>query len=537
MNINDIRNRLNKTSLRKVQKDVVETVFNALEYDQQKILVELAPGSGKTAIIQTILTFLTEEEDSNNGILVLVNDKAALESMTQALQNANLPFSRRIETSTFEYDITLATQRAFLHDMSQSLLKEYNIIICADAGSMQSYRYADFFDLSDAHIIGFFNAVYGNSDYNWFSDVKPVYSNTPKKEALIYYQETDALDFLIDLFHRSGINKIEKKPKVQIDKQEYRPDLIMEKDDNLIYVELKTYRGPTVYNYLLDIAATQLLRYKQNFTEIYAKSLVGKKPAFYLAVLCLVDPNLKSQYLRDHDIHILDVADLLYLTQSDSELYKRLTQMLPYPVDHIPSSKPDSPLLNILEFPPEETEVDIPSISLIDKLRQCKTGKNAKAASQYEQICNEIIHYLFAPEFSKEIRQFKTFDRLFRMDLLCALKGTTALWNFLIRFFNTNFVVFEYKNYGSKITQNLIYITEKYLFDAALRNVAFIISRKGFDRSAQIAASGCLKEHKKLIIDLTDDDLIKMIRIKEDGEEPSDYLLSKIEDYLMSIGK
>ena len=56
-------------------------------------------------------------------------------------------------------------------------------------------------------------------------------------------------------------------------------------------------------------------------------------------------------------------------------------------------------------------------------------------------------------------------------------------------------------------------------------------------RSAQNAALGCLKEHKKLILDLTDADLEQMIRMKQEGEEPSDYLLSKVEDYLMSIGK
>ena len=58
----------------------------------------------------------------------------------------------------------------------------------------------------------------------------------------------------------------------------------------------------------------------------------------------------------------------------------------------------------------------------------------------------------------------------------------------------------------------------------ALRNVAFIISRKGFDSNAQKASLGCLKESGKLIISLDDDDLIKMIYMKENGEEPSDYL-------------
>ena len=91
---------------------------------------------------------------------------------------------------------------------------------------------------------------------------------------------------------------------------------------------------------------------------------------------------------------------------------------------------------------------------------------------------------------------------------------------------------FEYKNYREPISQNLIYITEKYLFP-----VAFIISRKGFDLNAQKAALGCLRESGKLIISIDEEDLIKMVSLKEKGEEPSDYLLDKVEDLLMLVSK
>ena len=92
-----------------------------------------------------------------------------------------------------------------------------------------------------------------------------------------------------------------------------------------------------------------------------------------------------------------------------------------------------------------------------------------------------------------------------------------------------------FKNYSKEIDQNLIYITEKYLFDAALRNVAIIISRKGFSKSAKFAAEGCLKEHGKLILSITDDDLVEMLKIKND--EAADYLLGKLEEFLMGISK
>lgn len=46
---------------------------------------------------------------------------------------------------------------------------------------------------------------------------------------------------------------------------------------------------------------------------------------------------------------------------------------------------------------------------------------------------------------------------------------------------------------------------------------------------------GCLKENGKLIINISDDELVKMITMKEGEEETSDYLLNQVEELLMSV--
>lgn len=48
---------------------------------------------------------------------------------------------------------------------------------------------------------------------------------------------------------------------------------------------------------------------------------------------------------------------------------------------------------------------------------------------------------------------------------------------------------------------------------------------------------GILRENGKLIISVDNEDLIKMIKMKEKGEEPSDYLLNRVENLLMNVGK
>lgn len=218
----------------------------------------------------------------------------------------------------------------------------------------------------------------------------------------------------------------------------------------------------------------------------------------------------------------------------DKELSNLLVKCMPYPLMDLKLQKP----LYLKDI--EREECDISSSvteSYFYRLQKCKPGKENQSDKEYERICTDIIKFLFETEFYKVSEQHKTEDEMFRMDLLCSLKGTTEFWRFLISFYHTRFVVFEYKNYREPISQNLIYITEKYLFPVALRNVAFIISRKGFDLNSQKAALGCLRESGKLIISIDEEDLIKMVSLKEKGEEPSDYLLDKVEDLLMLVSK
>ena len=102
---------------------------------------------------------------------------------------------------------------------------------------------------------------------------------------------------------------------------------------------------------------------------------------------------------------------------------------------------------------------------------------------------------------------------------------------------------FEFKNYKKSISQGQIYLTAKYLYLKALRGVAIIISNKKLDekkekdRNTQKAAEGILREEGKLIMNICNEDLIEMIKLKKDNEVPSDYLANKLDEILIKIEK
>lgn len=156
-------------------------------------------------------------------------------------------------------------------------------------------------------------------------------------------------------------------------------------------------------------------------------------------------------------------------------------------------------------------------------------------SGEYEKLCAKILKELFMDDLSIWKEQKKSNADLYRFDLICKIKDdkVSPFWKFLEDFFNTKYIIFEFKNYKDAITQKEIYTTEKYLYAKALRSVAIVLSCNGADKNADRAIKGVLRESGKLIISVSNQDVIRMLEAKRNGEEPSDYLYAMLDNMLM----
>jgi hypothetical protein len=68
-----------------------------------------------------------------------------------------------------------------------------------------------------------------------------------------------------------------------------------------------------------------------------------------------------------------------------------------------------------------------------------------------------------------------------------------------------------------------------------MRTVAFVVSRKGGDKNSMAATRGAVRESGKLIIHLSLDDVFKMLEMKDDGDNPNDYLFDILDEMLMKL--
>lgn len=238
----------------------------------------------------------------------------------------------------------------------------------------------------------------------------------------------------------------------------------------------------------------------------------------------------ERDFLKASDnIELIDISNLLYAVEEYDELKNRLVSHLEFSVSDIV---------------PQKCFVKINAIchsnfanSLIKELDLVKPGR--RDANKFEDVSTRTLKYIFEDDLSLWKSQAKSNEGLYRFDCLCRIKNNNEkdFWSILEAYFNTKYIVFEYKNYTNKVTQSEIYTTERYLYAKALRSVAIIIAQGEYDNNSIWAVKGCLRENGKLIILLNIDDLKHMCELKRDNEDPSEYLLDKLDSLLLELEK
>ena len=296
-------------------------------------------------------------------------------------------------------------------------------------------------------------------------------------------------------------------------------DIIAKKDGVDYYIEVKSSTSLVFRNYSVLEDAT-----------IRTVDVARRNNAVPVLVIFAVLPEKSKQKFtgRYNNLFILDISNLLYIVNG-TELQDKLISLLPLSVDQIE---------------PKENNLDLgwfchsdEATSLVRQLDDCVSGK--ESAKDFEEICTDLLKYIFADDLSLWKKQARSNDGLYRFDLLCRIKDDVlkSFWRMMEYYFHSKYIVFEFKNYNDKVTQKEIYTTERYLYSKALRNIAIIIAKNGFDENSVWAAKGSLREYGKLILPVSVAELKQMIELKRSQEDPSEFLLSKLDDLLVELEK
>ena len=223
------------------------------------------------------------------------------------------------------------------------------------------------------------------------------------------------------------------------------------------------------------------LKRLQSYSRLVGKAVSDQKKDLPLQNICvvanLVSDETKRKYEEAKLGYVWDIRNVLWLFEDYPELKNELISILNYSVENIEPERPE-PFIFEESSQMENTDPESVADSYIAQLKVLETG--SAAFKKYEELCVSILKYILGEYLTLWEQQKTTEEDLYRFDMCCKIKNgvTQDFFDTICKYFSTKYIVFEFKNYEKPITQREIYTTEKYLYEKALRKVAFIISRK-----------------------------------------------------------
>lgn len=288
-----------------------------------------------------------------------------------------------------------------------------------------------------------------------------------------------------------------------------RIDLVVEKDGISSPVEVKAGTPGRVFS---------LIQVREQALRLTAVCHSGQLLAPILIILGHLTALGRSWSETEYGLRVWDFFELRQRAKPFPDLLARLEALV--------EGQPAPPLVDAQG----EKERD----RLIVRLKG-HLANNTLSSTQYEELCQEVFIYLFDPDLYGFHRQAETSDGGNRYDFICRIKPGNAFWDGVRHDFRTKAILFECKNYEKAIGPDQVYSTERYLFAGALRTVCLLISRLPPSDGALRAAQGAMRETSKLILLLSNEDLISMIKLKGEPGGPENYLDERIWSFVVSL--
>ena len=176
----------------------------------------------------------------------------------------------------------------------------------------------------------------------------------------------------------------------------------------------------------------------------------------------------------------------------------------------------------------------LPGYDLVSRLAGIRPGTAGWPA--YEKYCEDLLSFLFVPPLNPPIPQSRDERHVNRRDyVLPNYAADYRFWHFMRTHYEAHLVVAEVKNLGRGPGKNEILQVANYLNPRGTGLFALILARTDLDEAARWTCREQWVHYSKLIVGLSDEDVVQMVRIKTGGGDPAELVRQKIEDFRLGI--
>jgi hypothetical protein len=317
----------------------------------------------------------------------------------------------------------------------------------------------------------------------------------------------DVVALVADLFERLGY-QVERDVLIA----GVNVDLVIEREALRCPVEVKHYAKSLAIKDLIEASARlyPVMHTQQNYVS---------------PIMCIIgglSPAARQWATARSDLRVWDIWNL----RDKARPYDDLRQQFSALAGEVQTADHATEAL--------DQKISAAANEFIMKLRQHELS-DGLSPQEYERLCQNTVTFLFDPWLYGFESQAETSDGANRYDFICRIKTGSEFWDAIRADFRTRSILFECKNYSEPITADQVYSTERYLFSGALRTVCLLISRKGPDDGCRRAAQGAMRESGKLVLLLSNAELIRMLQTKAEGDDPTTQLDEMIWDFIIKL--
>ncbi|WP_459195752.1 TIR domain-containing protein [Wukongibacter baidiensis] len=260
--------------------------------------------------------------------------------------------------------------------------------------------------------------------------------------------------------------------------------------------------------------------------QLYGNAIVSEAKVILLvtsSTLTVTAKEFIEKKIKDIKFIVWDESKLIDLLYDYKDIYKKYFEKVREPIDEIVHIA-DVELSKIQRF--------------IRKLDECPEGRTGW--KEYEDICVEILNYLFVPPLIEPKIQSRTESGTEIRDAIYPNRGNHNIWGLIRNDYEAKYLVFEFKNYtldstGSDIDKHVVNQVKNYLTQT-IGNLGFVCSKKEPSRSGYEARKSAYIENKKLIIFINNKHLKDMLIKKHRKEEPADVIIDLIDEFNINFG-
>jgi len=169
--------------------------------------------------------------------------------------------------------------------------------------------------------------------------------------------------------------------------------------------------------------------------------------------------------------------------------------------------------------------------TLIKRLDECPKGKEGWKI--YEDVCLDILNYLFVPPLGEPKIQSRRESGVDIRDAIYPNRNSNENWKFIRDDYDAKYIVFEFKNYaddGAEIDKHVLLQIDDYL-KKTIGRFGIICSKKSPNKSGIEKRKDVFIENNKLILFVNNEHMKEMLLRKHKKLDPSDVLIDLIDDF------